>query len=285
VIHTGHIQELRILRSTSVGLYLGDDAGAEVLLPNKYVPARHDQGSMVRVFVHRDSEDRPVATTLTPKILLDGFALLRVNAVTRLGAFLDMGLEKDLLVPFSEQDRKLEEGRWLVATMRLDERTDRLYGSTRIERYLDNAELTVAEGDPVELLPFRHSDLGWAAIVNGRHLGLLHDSDIFRPLTMGEAISGHVKQVRPDHKLDLTLQAPGYRQYNDANASLLAERLQQHNGFLPLTDKSPPEAIYRQFGISKKAFKQAVGALYKARLVRIANDGIHWTGPAGKQGR
>lgn len=285
MIHTGRIQELTVLRNTSVGLYLGDGEGAEVLLPNKYVPARHDQGSRIRVFVHRDSEDRLVATTLTPKIQLGGFALLQVAATGRLGAFLDMGLEKDLLVPFSEQDRKLEDGRWQVATMRLDEKTDRLYGSTRIERFLDNAELTVAEGDRVELLPFRHGEPGWSAIVNGRHLGLLHANEVFTAVSAGVLLVGHVKHIRPDHKLDLTLQAPGYRHYNDANTSLLAGRLQQHGGFLALTDKSPPEEIYRLFGISKKAFKQALGALYKARQVRIADDGIHWTGNAGNRGR
>lgn len=278
MIHTGRIQELTILRRTDAGLYLGDGQANEVLLPNKYVPGHFNFGDPIRVFVYRDSEDRQVATTLPTKFALGAFAPLNVSAVTRNGAFVDIGLEKDLLVPFAEQERKLEEGRWYVVFMGLDEKTDRLFGSTRIERYLDNSALTVARGDEVELLVYGRGDLGWNVIVNGRHQGLLHHGEVFRPIAVGDRIRGFVKQVRPDHKLDITLQALGYSQYNDANAELLAKKIQQHGGFLPLTDKSPPEEVQREIGISKKAFKQALGALYKARKVRLGNDGITWLG-------
>lgn len=278
MIHTGRHQDLVILRSTSVGLFLGDGDGGEVLLPNKYVPAQHDQGSTLRVFVYRDSEDRQVATTLEPRIRLGGFAPLRVNAVDRLGAFMDWGLEKDLLVPFKEQEKKLEAGRWHVVHMALDEQTDRLYGSTRIERHLDNRTLSVAEGEAVELLVFRRSELGWPVIVNEKHLGLLHANEVFRPLAIGDRVQGFVKTVRPDNKLDITLQPVGYAQYNDANMEVIRKRLRQHGGFLPFSDKSAPEDIQRMFGISKKAFKQALGALYKAREVRIEEQGIVWSG-------
>lgn len=188
MIHTGQHQDLVILRNTSVGLFLGDGEGGEVLLPNKYVPAHHDQGGTLHVFVYRDSEDRQVATTLEPKIHLGTFALLRANAVDRLGAFMDWGMEKDLLVPFKEQEKKLEAGRWYVVYMALDEQTDRLYGSTRIERHLDNSTLSVAEGETVELLVHRRSELGWPVIVNEKHLGLLHANDVFRPLAIGDRI-------------------------------------------------------------------------------------------------
>lgn len=278
MIHTGRIQELEVLRSTSVGLYLGDGGGNEVLLPNKYVPPMHDQGIRLRVFVYRDSEDRQVATTLMPKVELGGFAWLKVSAATRLGAFVDIGLEKDLLVPFSEQEQKLGPEEWHVVHMGLDGKTDRLFGSTRIAKYLDNTDLAVGPGEAVDLLVYRRSELGWSVVVNGRHQGLLHANEVYRPVNLGDRITGHVKHVRPDGKLDITLQAPGYRHYNDANAALLAKRLKEHDGFLPLTDKSPPEQIYQAFGISKKAFKQALGALYKARLVLIKEEGITWTG-------
>src|SRR5690606_5355543 len=198
MIHTGQHQDLVILRNTSVGLFLGDGEGGEVLLPNKYVPTHHDQGGTLHVFVYRDSEDRQVATTLEPKIHLGGFALLRANAVDRLGAFMDWGMEKDLLVPFKEQEKKLEAGRWYVVYMALDEQTDRLYGSTRIERHVDNGTLSVAEGEAVELLVHRRSELGWPVIVNGKHLGLLHANEVFRPLAIGDRIQGFVKTVRPD---------------------------------------------------------------------------------------
>ncbi|MGB3870407.1 MAG: S1-like domain-containing RNA-binding protein [Flavobacteriales bacterium] len=276
VIHTGQHQDLIILRNTSVGLFLGDGEEGEVLLPNKYVPERYDQGDTLRVFVYRDSEDRQVATTLEPKIHIGEFASLRVNAVDRLGAFMDWGMEKDLMVPFKEQQKKLEEGRWYVVYMALDEQTDRLYGSTRIEKHLDNSELTVAGGDAVELIVYGRSDLGWSVIVNGKHQGLVHANEVFKPISIGDRIPGFVKTVREDKKLDITLQPIGYAHYNDANTALLAKRLQQHEGFLPLSDKSSPEEIYRVFGISKKAFKKALGALYKERKVRIEEQGIVW---------
>ena len=283
MIHTGRTQALTILRHTGVGLFLGDGEDHEVLLPNKYVPEQFTTGEQLTVFVYRDSEDRQVATTLEPKVLLGGFAPLRVGHVGRFGAFVEWGLEKDLLVPFKEQQKKLEEGRWYVVHMALDEATDRLFGSTRIEQFLDNEELGVAERDEVSLLIFGRSDLGWSAIVNGKHLGLVHANEAYKPVTIGDRLTGYVKHIRPDNKLDLTLQPIGYRQYNDANVELLAKRLQQHGGFLPFTDKSSPEDIHRMFGISKKAFKQAVGALYKARQVRLDEQGITWAG--GPEGR
>ena len=281
MIHTGQTQDLIILRNTSVGLFLGDGEAGEVLLPNKYCPERYDQGDTLRVFVYRDSEDRQIATTLEPKVHLGEFALLRVNQVSMLGAFMEWGVEKDLLVPFKEQRKKLEEGRWYVVRMALDEQTDRLFGSTRIEHHLDNSELTVTGGEQVELIVFGRSDLGWSVIVNGKHQGLVHANEAFKPISIGDRITGHVKTVRPDNKLDITLQPIGYTHYNDANVELLVKRLQQHEGFLPLTDKSSPEEVHRMFGISKKAFKQALGALYKARQVRIEEQGIVWVGDAG----
>jgi len=278
MIHTGQHQDLIILRNTSVGLFLGDGEEGEVLLPNKYCPPEHDQGTSLHVFVYRDSEDRQVATTLDPKIELNNFGLLRVNAVSGLGAFLDWGMEKDLLVPFKEQRKKLEEGRWYVVYMALDEQTDRLFGSTRLERYLDNAELTVKEGDAVDLLVYGKSELGWSVIVNGKHSGLIHGNEVFKHVSVGDRIPGYVKTVRPDHKLDITLQPIGYTHYNDGNTTLLAKRIQQRGGFLPITDKSSPEEIHAEFGISKKAFKQALGALYKERKVRIEEGGVVWVG-------
>lgn len=284
MIHTGQTQDLVILRNTSVGLFLGDDEGNEVLLPNKYVPAEHDQGDVLSVFVYRDSEGRQVATSLEPKIPLNGFASLRVFAVDRLGAFMEWGMEKHLMVPYKEQQKKLEEGRWYVTYLALDEQTDRLFGSTRIDRHLDNSELSVAEGDTVELLVFGRSEMGWSVIVNDKHQGLIHGNEVFKPISVGDRINGFVKTIRADNKLDITLQPIGYEQFNDANTALLVKRLKQYEAFLPLTDKSSPEEIYRVLGISKKAFKKALGALYKERKVRIEEQGIVWLGaPQGDE--
>ncbi|MBP6575436.1 MAG: GntR family transcriptional regulator [Flavobacteriales bacterium] len=276
MIHTGRIQDLVILRHTSAGLILGDAENEEVLLPNTARPTDDTLGSTLRVFIYRDRDDRQFATTRLPKVQAGEFARLRVQSTTAAGAWVDMGTEVELFVPEEEQKKPLDEGRWYVMRLAVDERRDQLFGSTRIDEFLDNTDLTVQHGDKVDLLVFGRSDLGFSVIVNNIHQGLVHAEDVFKPVSVGDRLTGYVKQVRPDNKLDITFQAIGYRQFNDENATLLAKRLQSRNGFLPLTDKSSAEAIYEEFGISKKAFKKALGALYKERKVRIEEDGITW---------
>ncbi|MBK7555501.1 MAG: GntR family transcriptional regulator [Flavobacteriales bacterium] len=276
MIHTGRIQDLVILRHTSAGLILGDAENEEVLLPNTARPTDDTLGSTLRVFIYRDRDDRQFATTRLPKVQAGEFARLRVQSTTAAGAWVDMGTETELFVPEEEQKKPLDEGRWYVMRLAVDERRDQLFGSTRIDEFLDNTDLTVQHGDKVDLLVFGRSDLGFSVIVNNIHQGLVHAEDVFKPVSVGDRLTGYVKQVRPDNKLDITFQAIGYRQFNDENATLLAKRLQSRNGFLPLTDKSSAEAIYEEFGISKKAFKKALGALYKERKVRIEEDGITW---------
>ena len=276
MIHTGRIQDLVILRHTSAGLILGDAENEEVLLPNTARPTDDTLGSTLRVFIYRDRDDRQFATTRLPKVQAGEFARLRVQSTTAAGAWVDMGTETELFVPEEEQKKPLDEGRWYVMRLAVDERRDQLFGSTRIDEFLDNTDLTVQHGDKVDLLVFGRSDLGFSVIVNNIHQGLVHAEDVFKPVSVGDRLTGYVKQVRPDNKLDITFQAIGYRQFNDENATLLAKRLQSRNGFLPLTDKSSAEAIYQEFGISKKAFKKALGALYKERKVRIEEDGIMW---------
>lgn len=275
MLRTGAILDLRVLRHTSVGIYLGTEGGDEVLLPFKYCPADAKVDDMLRVFVYRDHAERHVATTEMPRVDLDGFAYLRVFDVGPIGAFVEWGPEKHLLVPFKEQGKRMEPGHWYVVYMGLDERTDRLFGSTRIERYLNNERLTVKHEEAVDVLLFGRSDLGWKAIVNDVHLGLLHFSDVFRKLSVGDRLTGYIKTVRPDGKLDLALQAPGFRNYNGSNVDVLAERLQRY-GSLPFTDRSDPQDIMEAFGFSKKAFKQALGTLYRERKVRITDDGVEW---------
>ncbi len=278
MIHTGRIQDLVVLRHSSAGLILGDAEHEEVLLPNTERPTDNTVGSTLRVFIYRDRDDRQLATTRLPKVQAGEFARLRVQSITAAGAWADMGTEAELFVPDDEQKKSLEEGRWYVMRLAVDERSDRLFGSTRIDEFLDNTDLTVHYGDKVDLLVFGRSDLGFSVIVNNIHQGLVHAEDVFKPVSVGDRLTGYVKQVRPDNKLDITFQAIGYRQFNDENATLLAKRLQSRNGFLPLTDKSSAAAIYEEFGISKKAFKKALGALYKERKVRIEEDGIAWIG-------
>jgi uncharacterized protein len=274
VISIGQHQDLTILRHTSVGLYLGDDSGEDVLLPNKYCPEKFTIGEKLNVFVYRDYEERKIATNLRPKILMHQFALLRVTSVSNVGAFVDWGLEKELLVPFREQRQKMEVGRWYIVYLDLDKETDRLYATNKIEKKLQNKMLTAKEGDAVDVLVMKKTDLGFSVIVNQQHEGLIFESDIFTTLNIGDNVKGYVKQVRDDNKLDISLQPTGFENFNDPNCEMILDRLKQHKGFLPATDKSTPEEIYAQFSISKKAYKKAIGTLYKQRKITLQSDGI-----------
>ena len=274
MIEIGKYNELSILRYTSVGLYLGDEAGNDVLLPNKYCPENFKVGEKIKVFVYLDYAERKVATNLTPGIVLHEFAFLKVSDVSNVGAFLDWGLEKDLMVPFREQRQKMEKGRWYVVYLALDAETNRLYASNKINKFLNNDMLTVKEGDAVKLLVAQKTDLGYSVIVNHKHKGLVYKNELFKNLNVGDALQGYIKHIREDHKLDVSLQPIGYEQYNDPNANKILQKLKENNGFLSVTDKSPPEEIYQQFGMSKKAFKKAVGALYKKRNIAFESGGI-----------
>ncbi len=274
MIEQGKFTRLSIVKRSTFGLFLGDEDGEEILLPNKYCTDSMKPGLDVEVFIYRDSEDRKVATTLTPKILFHEFALLKVTAVAQVGAFMDWGLEKDLMVPFREQPQNMEEGRWYIVYLDLDEKSDRLFASNRVERHLQNDKLSVAEGDEVSLLVWQKTDLGYTVIINHAHKGLVFENEIFQDLNVGEKLKGYVKKVRDDNKIDISLQAIGCLKFNDTNSELIFSALKENQGFLPLTDKSSPEAIYAQFGISKKAFKKSVGALYKQKKVEIQSDGI-----------
>jgi predicted RNA-binding protein (virulence factor B family) len=275
LIPIGQHQELNILRHTTVGLYLGDEAGEEdVLLPNKYCPEKFEIGDKLKVFVYRDYAERKVATNLEPKILLNQFAFLRVTAVSDVGAFMDWGLEKGLIVPFREQRLKMQEGRWYIVYMDLDKKTDRLYATNKIEKRLQNETLTVEEGDAVDLLIMQKTDLGFSAIVNQQHEGLIFESDILGRLNIGDKVKGYVKRVRDDNKLDISLQPIGFENFNDPNCKMILDKLAKHKGFLPTTDKSTSEEIYEYFGLSKKAYKKAVGTLYKQRKITLAPEGI-----------
>lgn len=277
MISTGRTQDLLILRITDHGLILGDDDTTEVLLPITESPKNPKEGSSIRVFVYRDDVGGLIATTRTPKVQVGEFATLKVRAIRGAGARVDWGFEPALLVPHEEQKKPMEEGRWYVVRVALDDETDRPYASTCIERFLDNTHLSVSKGEAVDLLVHAISELGYSVIVNHAHHGLIHANEVFKPVSIGDRLTGYVKQVRPDNKLDIVLQPIGYRHYIDAHTALLAKRLEA-KGMLPLTDKSIAEEIHAEFGISKKAFKKALGALYKQRLVRIGEDSIVWIG-------
>lgn len=276
MIHTGRIQDLPLLRTTADGLYLGDSEDA-VLLPIAEAPKDATEGEEIPVFVYHDRDGRRLATTTLPKAQVGEFTNLRVMAIRGAGAQLELMPGLDLLVPHDEQKKPMEQGRWYVVYIGLDQESDRLYASTRIEHFLDNTELSVGRGDTLDLVVYSKSELGYSVVVNNKHQGLIHANEVFKPISVGDRITGYVKQVREDNKLDIVLQPIGYRQYIDVHTATLAKRLETR-GFLPVTDKSSADEIYAEFGISKKAFKKALGALYKERLVRIGEDGIVWMG-------
>lgn len=274
MIEIGKYNKLKIKRTTRVGLFLENEEGEDVLLPNKYAPLRYETDDELDVFVYMDNEGRKLATNLTPKILVNEFAFLQVSAVTEVGAFMDWGIAKELLVPFSEQKQRMEEGRWYIVHMAVDEKTNRLFASNKLEKFLQNEELSVEEGTAVELMLMQKTDIGYSVIVNNRHIGLLYENEIFREVNIGDRLSGFVKKVREDNKLDVTLHPQGYKQSIDPHSDLVYREILASGGEMNITDKSTPEEIYMTFGISKKAFKKAVGALYKQKKIKILPDRI-----------
>lgn len=274
MLHLGIKNTLRILRGTGVGMFLGDDEGNDVLLPKKYVPENAIVGDDIEVFIYRDSEDRIIATNLEPKIQLNQFACLQVKSVTAIGAFLDWGLEKDLFVPFREQNKKMEEGRWYAVYLYLDEETDRLVASCKVNRYFEKENIDLQIGQEVDLLIFEETDLGLNAIINNKYKGLIYENEIFQRIKMGTRTKGFVKNIRDDNRIDLSLQKQGYANV-EPNAERILEKLKANNGFLDVTDKSDANYVMYQLEMSKKTFKKAVGALYRQKTIRIEEDGIY----------
>lgn len=273
MINLGEYNTLEVLRDTEPGLFLGDGDDNDVLLPNRYVPEVFEIGDKIEVFVYLDNEERPVATTDKPYIKKGDFGLLRCNQVTKFGAFLDWGLVKELFCPFKEQAFKMKAGGWYLVHCYLDEETERLVASSKTNHFLDNKELTVSQFDEVDLIVSHPSDIGMNVIVNKKHLGLVFNDDIYKDISVGDRLKGIVKKVRPDNKLDISLNQIGYRNI-EPNAEHILFTLQDNDGFLSLNDKSDPEDIKEHLQMSKKSFKKAIGSLYKDRLITIENEGI-----------
>lgn len=273
MIHIGKYHNLIIVREAPPGLYLTDSEGNEILLPNKYKPEGFALGDEIEVFVYLDHQERPVATTLKPFVKLDEFAYLRCVETTEIGAFLDWGLEKHLFVPFREQVQKMKPGEWYLVFCYLDLDTDRLVASSKVDAFLDNSELTVEPYEKVNIIVANQTDLGFNVIVNALHRGLIYKDEVFQKLQTGDKLEAYVKKTRPDGKIDLTLQRPGYRSI-EPNAQRVLTQLELNNGFLALHDKSTPGEIHDRLQMSKKSFKKAVGVLYKKRLVELEEKGI-----------
>ncbi|MCF0178743.1 MAG: GntR family transcriptional regulator [Bacteroidales bacterium] len=274
MIHLGKYNTLQVIKEVDFGIYLDAGEDVEILMPKKYVPQGTKVGDEVRCFVYQDSEARLIATTERPYATVGEFAYLKINSVNAVGAFADWGTSKELLIPHREQKAKLQEGHRYIIYIYIDSLSGRIAGTARLDKYLNNVPPTYEENEEVEALVWTSTPLGYKVIINGKHTGQIYNNQIFQPVHIGEKLRAWVKGVREDDKIDLMLQPMGYRNVIDGVEATILKALHNNDGFLPLTDKTNPEVIADRLQCSKKNFKKALGALYKAERVIISEDGI-----------
>lgn len=274
----GKYNTLNIVKELDFGVYLDGAELGEILLPKRYVPSNFRPGDDVEVFLYFDSDDRIIATTEKPFATVGEFALLRVKSVDKFGAFMDWGLMKDLLVPFREQKTTMIEGRSYIVHVFIDKVSNRIAASAKLEQFLDRIPPEYEVGQQVDLMIWQATDLGYKTIVNHYHQGMLYANEVFQKLNVGQTLKGYIKKIRDDHKIDLSLYPAGYAKVGEQTDPIL-EYLKKEGGFAKLTDKTAPDEIYSLFGISKKTFKNALGALYKQGTIVIEKDGIRLTKP------
>ncbi|MEY3289850.1 MAG: hypothetical protein RLZZ419_2092 [Pseudomonadota bacterium] len=272
MLNIGKINTLNVVKKQGADIYLDNSTSAKVLLADKKLPENCQVGDALNVFVYVDSEGHLAATTKTPLAQVDDIAWLKVVSLNYVGAFLDWGLPKDLLVPFSEQHHEMEVGKSYLVKVFLDDK-NRIAATTKIDRFIADESVDFEVGQKVSLIIADKTELSFKAIVNNTHWGLLYQNELFQPLKRGQKLDGYIKQIREDGKIDLNLNQPGYSKVVSLTDNIL-NKLKENNGTLMLSDKSPPEAIYSAFGVSKKVFKQAIGALYKKELITIDKNGI-----------
>lgn len=270
-MNVGTYHTLEVDRITSPGAFL-TDGETDVLLPTKYIPIGTQEGDKLKVFVYRDSEDRIICTTQIPYAQVNEFAYLKVKDAGDVGAFLDWGIDKDLLVPFREQNNKLRRGQWCLVYLFLDEKTDRLAATAKVAKYF-KPDVTVEEGEEVDLLVANTTDLGLNVVINNSHRGLIYDSDLFHDVLEGDRIKGYIKALREDGKIDVSLRKEGLENL-EIGAQQILDELKKNDGHLPLHDKSDPDEIQSLLQMSKKNFKRSVGILYKKKLVKLDEGSI-----------
>lgn len=273
MIQTGLFLDLTFHHDTPQGWYLVDEMGVEVLLPNKFCPSEAIEGDVINVFIFRDSEDRLTATTVVPIIEIGQFACLEVVSATGIGAFLDWGLEKDLFVPFKEQHRKLVEGEHTVAYLYRDEVTDRLLASTKISKWLEKTDVHLLYNTAIDLLCFEETEIGFRVIINQKYQGIIYKNEVYQRIEMGDQLKGYVRLVRENGHVDVSFTPMGHKKVSTLSDTVL-EAITTAGGFLALHDKSDANLIQSKLGMSKKAFKQTVGVLYKAKAIIIEESGI-----------
>ena len=273
MILPGRYNTLKVVKYVDFGVYLDGAEMGEILLPARYVPEVCEVGEDLEVFIYLDSEDRIIATTEKPFAQVGEFAMLRVNAVNNVGAFLDWGLMKDLLVPFREQKMNMVAGRSYLVYVYVDPDSQRIAASAKLEKFLDNVIPEYQMGDEVSLIVESEGELVYNAIINHLHRGILYHDELPGPLNKGQKLKAFIKKVRDDKKIDLSLYRPGYEQVDGISQDIL-NKLTLAGGFLPFTDKSDAALIFDHFAISKKVFKKAIGALYRQRRILLEEKGI-----------
>lgn len=270
----GKYHTLKVLRETSVGYFLGNEAGEDVLLPNKFVPNDLKIDDEITVFIYLDSDERITATTQTPEIILDSFAFLEVGSVNKVGAFLNWGIDKQLFVPFQEQKSKMQEGEYHLVYMYLDEKTKRLTASSKWDKFIKkDAKETLKEQEEVSVLVLGESPLGYNCIVNNAYKGLAYFNENFKEVSTGMQTKAYIKQVREDGKIDLLFEPPGVASL-EKHAETILKILRKNGGFLPYHDKSDAEEVRQNLQMSKKAYKKAIGNLYKNKFITIEKNGV-----------
>lgn len=272
MLEIGNYNILKIVKEVPFGMYLESDQG-EILLPTKYIEEGNKVGDEIRVFIYKDSEDRLIATNLKPKGVVGEFACMKVKDVNQTGAFLDWGLEKDLMVPFKEQHIPMKKDQEYVVRVCLDPKNERIIGVSKLGAFFSKYVSGLREGDEVDLLIYEFTDLGIMAIVNKKYKGMIYKNEVFTQLKVGQQLKGYVKKVREDDKLDLTIYKSGYSSVLDSK-DIILEKLKSRNGFLPLSDSSSPEEIQEELEMSKKTFKKAIGGLFKEGLIELKPEGI-----------
>ena len=268
---------MKVLKFVDFGIYMDGGDGVEILMPKRYVPSGVKVGDEIDCFVYLDSEDRLLATTEHPYATVGEFALLRVNSVNQVGAFLDWGVSKELLVPFREQRVSMEEGRSYLVYIYEDINSRRIVGSAKLQRYLDNTPADYKPNQEVDLIIMKRTDLGYKVIINGAHTGMIYKNQIFQPVQIGDKVKGYIKEIRPDEKIDVMLQPMGYEKAVGSLEQLLLDALEENDGFLPFNDHTDPDVLMNEFHCSKKNFKKAIGALYKQKRIAILDKGIKLT--------
>lgn len=273
MLQAGIYHALKVVKHVDFGIYLDGGDGDEILMPTRFVPKGVQDGDEITVFIYHDNEGRPIATNQKPYGIVGDIVPMTVKDKNQAGAFLDWGLMKDLFLPLSQQRSPIRVGGKYLVYIYVDEMTGRVAATEHISRHISNDDLTVNEGDEVDMIVWRETDLGYSVIINNKHEGLLHFNEVFKELNTGDREKGFIKSIQADNKINASLGKKGYQRVEDESGKIL-RLLEENNGYLPYHDKSDPEEIYEFFGMSKKAFKMATGSLYKQRKISFTKTGI-----------